>query len=422
MKKLNIIYLHLANKKGAVAVYTALVLMVLLGFGALAVDVGHLYGVRNELNNAADAGALAGASVLLDNQGNATLTTISPAKAEAKRVGESNPTGNTMVSIDQNADVQVGHWSFKTRTFTKNEVPDPSLPNNWWVNKSSEELDQDINFINAVKVTPKRDGTPSFLARVLRLESFVVNSKAVAYIGFAGELFPGELDMPIAICKDAIVNDDAVTCNVGRMLNSGGNASTSMTAMWTNFTQPCETASGDTMQKLTDKCEGNNESTVLFGQGIGTQNGVQDKILRNVETCWENNADSDDDNIPDKFWPLTLPVVECGSSNTCAALVGAVNVNVVWIQRDNDPHYNDVPVKMEGWENKASDGFTRWKSFVDYFHLQNLNGPPVTEADYAALYQKKNIYFMPSCELVEPIGGTGGQNFGIRAEIPVLVE
>ncbi len=54
----------ITDQKGAVAVIVAVCLVVFVGFTALAVDVGHLYVVRNELQNAADAGALAGARCL----------------------------------------------------------------------------------------------------------------------------------------------------------------------------------------------------------------------------------------------------------------------------------------------------------------------------------------------------------------------
>ena len=49
------------NEKGFVIVTTALLLVVLLGFGALAVDMGLLYSSRTSAQRAADAAALAGA-------------------------------------------------------------------------------------------------------------------------------------------------------------------------------------------------------------------------------------------------------------------------------------------------------------------------------------------------------------------------
>lgn len=52
------------RQRGAMVVTTALFFIGLIGFAALAVDVGHLLITRNELQNAADAAALAGANCL----------------------------------------------------------------------------------------------------------------------------------------------------------------------------------------------------------------------------------------------------------------------------------------------------------------------------------------------------------------------
>lgn len=50
---------------GFVSVFTALALVVLMGFGALAVDMGYLYYKRGHLQTAADMGALAGANAMI---------------------------------------------------------------------------------------------------------------------------------------------------------------------------------------------------------------------------------------------------------------------------------------------------------------------------------------------------------------------
>jgi hypothetical protein len=67
----------------------------------------------------------------------------------------------------------------------------------------------------------------------------------------------------------------------------------------------------------------------------------------------------------------------------------------------------------------ATNGVARWNSFVSNFNLQNLaegggTGP--------APYNKKSIYFLPDCTPHEPAGTSGGENFGILAKIPVLVD
>jgi len=60
------VFLHRNNtrRRGAVLIFTVVTIFVLIGFASLTLDVGALYGVRGELQNAADAAALSGASML----------------------------------------------------------------------------------------------------------------------------------------------------------------------------------------------------------------------------------------------------------------------------------------------------------------------------------------------------------------------
>ena len=49
------------DKRGAVAIYIAMVSLLLLGSGVLAIDCGRMAVLRTQMQNAADAAALAGA-------------------------------------------------------------------------------------------------------------------------------------------------------------------------------------------------------------------------------------------------------------------------------------------------------------------------------------------------------------------------
>ena len=64
LRRLLVGSIHVSDQRGFVAVTVALLLVGLLSFGALALDISSLFVVRNELQNAADAGALAAARVL----------------------------------------------------------------------------------------------------------------------------------------------------------------------------------------------------------------------------------------------------------------------------------------------------------------------------------------------------------------------
>ncbi len=55
------------KERGATLIYVALSLFVLMGMGALAIDLVTLYAARSEAQRAADAAALAGAKQFIDS-------------------------------------------------------------------------------------------------------------------------------------------------------------------------------------------------------------------------------------------------------------------------------------------------------------------------------------------------------------------
>ncbi len=86
------------SHKGQVLVVVALALVALVGITALAVDGGSLYAERRKMQNAADAGALAGARVMCFEQG-ATNTQIT---SEARQYAVTlNGADQASVSIDK---------------------------------------------------------------------------------------------------------------------------------------------------------------------------------------------------------------------------------------------------------------------------------------------------------------------------------
>jgi NAD(P)H-hydrate repair Nnr-like enzyme with NAD(P)H-hydrate epimerase domain len=90
---------HCNPQRGAVAVMFGLSLVVLFGFIALVFDLGRTYVVRTELQNAADAAALAGAKDL-----NQKLDGVTKAIATAKAMGLQN---NTKFSFKGNAGIVI---------------------------------------------------------------------------------------------------------------------------------------------------------------------------------------------------------------------------------------------------------------------------------------------------------------------------
>ncbi|WP_204208378.1 pilus assembly protein TadG-related protein [Prosthecochloris sp. CIB 2401] len=89
----------------------ALMLPVLLGFFALTVDLARLYLLKVELQNAADAAALAGAQLYPD-QGSCTAAQVSctAAQDEARNVAGQNAVNGELI-ITTNVYVDCGSWS-----------------------------------------------------------------------------------------------------------------------------------------------------------------------------------------------------------------------------------------------------------------------------------------------------------------------
>jgi len=434
MTRLRSLLRRLRSAKGTTLVFVALTMVVMLGIAALAIDVGYAYVVRGELQNAADSGALAGTQVLYLNNGTAINTGADAVASDYATRHQSELATVTVESVER------GHWSFGLGTLAKGFYPNNSTVVVSLANVSTAELDQDPNFINAVRVVTRRraDALP-FFARVLGQGAPLVRTTAVSYIGFAGTLEEAVADQPIAICDQSIRRDDEYSCSVGRMLNSDPNDEYSGTGGWTNFEQPDDpnascggASSASQMRQLI--CSSGNPGPLLLGYPMSTIGGVADNVFRDLKQCWENAADTNGDNIPDTPWELTLPVVICSNEagpTSCSTLVGAVVVNVVWIIRDNPactgsgpcmtPQPADTPHQMAGvgqfsdWVCPAGYSDTLcWTDFTQHFNLQAPDFSP-------AIASSKTIYFLPDCDPHIPMGGTGGQNFGVLARVPVLV-
>lgn len=93
------------RERGAAGVIVAVMMVVLIGAGALAVDTGQIYAERAQLQNAADAGALAGVDICSVAGG----CTQADANAVAEALADSNSNDNktTVQSVDLSVAGQV---------------------------------------------------------------------------------------------------------------------------------------------------------------------------------------------------------------------------------------------------------------------------------------------------------------------------
>ncbi|WP_202114630.1 pilus assembly protein TadG-related protein [Vreelandella zhuhanensis] len=412
------------HQRGVSTVLVAVSLLVLLGFAALAIDVGNLYVARNELHNAADAGSLAGARFLYCEDGSSVndgtcVEAISSADQIATTAAQANQSQNSTVEV---ISARRGHWSFTTREFTASSLTTP--PD---LTQSTADLDLDLNFINAVEVVSARQQTPveTFFARVLGIDDVDVMARSVAYIGFAGALRPEDVDQPIAMCRQALLDGDSYSCDVGRFIPEGD-----QTGGWTNFEHDDSGATNaNDLKELI--CGDGNPNELRFGEDIATNNGQVQAAFQALYDCWVEETDKE------RLWSLTLPVVDCEEGIAPSnPLVGAVNLNIAWIVDQSNKIDDDAPLQMElppedsdgispgTWSNADPDGVTRWDDFVETMNLRDSDDSLAYWASepQESGWRQKTIYFLPSCSYHEPKGQTGGENFGILAQIPVLVD
>ncbi|MBM4283643.1 MAG: hypothetical protein FJ128_00120 [Deltaproteobacteria bacterium] len=194
----------LTNRSGMTGVLTAICLFVFVGLLALVIDLGHLQGVKSELQNAADSAALAGARRLLGSDeypwvaplgGNyGVYTAATPdcldAVNQARQASSSNRSdGQPLPNTVEVSNVVLGWWDFDNNRFE-------ARPSCTWAD------------VNAVQVTVRRtedSGSPVFLtlARLFGSETAGVVAIATAALmpqGYVTELPAGPFNN-IAIQK-----------------------------------------------------------------------------------------------------------------------------------------------------------------------------------------------------------------------------
>ncbi len=100
-----------AETSGAVAVITAIALVAICGAAALAIDLGHLVSVKNELQIASEASALAGARALCTQiPGSSSFVDIPnwvSGSDKATYILKKNYADGVVLA---NADIQLGVW------------------------------------------------------------------------------------------------------------------------------------------------------------------------------------------------------------------------------------------------------------------------------------------------------------------------
>lgn len=201
------------RRRGAILVLSALCLIVVIAFLAFSVDLGYMVVTESELQNAADAGALAGARAL--SGGRAAAVTA------AQTWAGKNIAGGQSVSL-ASSDVEIGLWDNSTATFTVLAANSTQNP-------------------NAIRVTCRRSAAngnalPLFFAKLLGTQSADLSAKATArslvcglIIGLTGVTMSGSsntdsYDSTIGAYSKSAAGNKGTVCSNGDIVMSGSAA------------------------------------------------------------------------------------------------------------------------------------------------------------------------------------------------------
>lgn len=192
------------RRRGAAAVFVAVTMFALLGFASLTLDAGYLFNTHGEVQAAADAGSLGGASALFRE-----TDEVRPRSIE---IGELNVAAGEGVQVPPGL-VVMGRWSYLEQTFYPETDPKRA---------------------NAVRVAANRDDVPYFFASLFGISEFDTTRFATAHrvppcggvwglngVETRGDLMTDSYDSTVAPYDPANPRLHGDVCSNGEILVSG---------------------------------------------------------------------------------------------------------------------------------------------------------------------------------------------------------
>jgi Flp pilus assembly protein TadG len=373
-------------------------LIALIGAVGLSVDGGLLLAARTQMQNASDASALAAGRNMIDSSG--PSVTLTAATTAAVDQGSQNFAATTAAITILGSDVTFGNWDLDTSTFDSGvDLTDPEQ-------------------VTAVRVLARLDGSttgsvPAFLSRVLGHSEFAVGADATAYLGWAGSFAVNAPVLPIAIdcCKlkgspncdqdycATITTNPPNPCALVDPQTTGANnvsclefANTpDQNACWTGFNPNDPQVSTPIM---TDTVENGSAYPISTDTPVYIDNGTKVPVVGEINDKFQGTgsylgaAEGVDRYLPINdppivdSWVTALPVIECQDAAHCAG---------------------GSPMKIVG---------------VVCFEIREITVTPDKIIRGRFLCPGDPLF--DECDL--GLTGTGGEDFGIRADIPVLVQ
>ncbi len=291
------------DTEGTIASLTALILTVAVGAMSIAIDLGHIFLVRCELQRAADAGALAGATGLLAKSmtmgtNGVWKMTAPPSCSNALTVCQQVVRANTAdgKSLDiPDADVIFGSWDLTTKTFTPLDCSNPYL-------------------VTAVKVITRKDGiangpVPLSFSRILGgMADKNITAEAIGLVGYVGA---GEGTFPLAVDRGKLP-----PYNTPFRIHL--NPTTDDDGAWHSYKDP-NTNANDLRQYVNGSKVG---PLLSVGDNIYVQNGVDASVLQAIADQLASKT------AAGQTYDVLVPIIPDGDHTTTAQVQGFATLEI----------------------------------------------------------------------------------------------
>ena len=312
------------NQRGVISLVMAFNALVLLGMAALAIDLGHGWVVKQELQNVADSAALAGARQVgliyegLDTAGaqqNYFLTSAAK-QAIVNQINALTPNSNAGGAhiTFSSSDIIVGNWDSTTGHLTSVDVDTPgSLPP------------------TGVGIQVRRDETvnqpvETFFAGLLGVDGINIVMGATAALTTLSSAAPGGIGAPFAISEQWFENGNSC----GAAIKFSPTGSTTGCAGWHTFTDPSHSA--NTLNNIVDGLNPLTEATFTAPEAVAGQTqfnftgGELAGVFNNLEALYDANKDASSGE-----WKVLVPVYEstdCSNPSGFITIVGFVTATI----------------------------------------------------------------------------------------------
>jgi len=302
------------RESGTVVPLTAIYLLVAVAVLAVAIDLGHIFLVKSELQRVADAAALTGAMRLMTpSSGPApgvTPVSIDCARAisAAQAVGMENDTDGQPTTL-ANLAISLGTWN--GTAFTDTGCASPSL-------------------VNAVRAVASRTTDIYFGGLITGSNTIDLSANATVLVGNVGGLPPGYPTLPLAVDADKLPSD-------GEKLVIELNPTPSDDGCWHTFKWQNPNAN-----LIRDLINGDVETPgIKVGDQIKPTEGVKASVLQDLKVQLQQRGGT---------WDVVLPVVPGGSHTGWLEVLGFAAFRMTMVGAPPD----DKQIEVDTLNNKLA--------------------------------------------------------------------